>query len=140
MDGSVTPRAEMASRVARWANEHPDVWKSHPVKGDIGLAFAPESEIFNYVQQEDTSFYSQSMRGAYQAFFDSGIQPDFVALDDLSLYKIVYLPYPVMLKEETAAKLRKYVEQGGTLVSEGLPAYFGDHGHVGTTQPNYRAR
>ena len=35
------------------------------------------------------------------------------------------------------AKLRSYVEQGGTLVSEGLPAYFGDHGHVGTVQPNY---
>jgi beta-galactosidase len=29
------------------------------------------------------------------------------------------------------------VEQGGTLVSEGLPGYFGDHGHVGTVQPNY---
>ncbi len=137
MDGSTTPRAEMAGRVARWANEHPDVWRSHPVKGDVGLVFVPESELFNYVQQEDTSFYSQSIRGAYQAFFDSSIQPDFVALDDLSLYKIVYLPYPVMLKEETVAKLRKYVEQGGTLVSEGLPAYFGDHGHAGTTQPNY---
>jgi beta-galactosidase len=137
MDGSVTPQAEMAGRVARWANEHPDLWKSHPVKGDVGLVFAPESELFNYVQQGETSFYSQSIRGAYQAFFDSGIQPDFVAVDDLSLYKIVYLPYPVMLKQETAAKLRKYVEQGGTLVSEGLPAYFGDRGHVGTTQPNY---
>ena len=42
-----------------------------------------------------------------------------------------------MLKEETAAKVRKYVEQGGTLISEGLPGYFGDHGHVGTVQPNY---
>ena len=42
-----------------------------------------------------------------------------------------------MLKQETVAKLRSYVEQGGTLMSEGLPAYFGDHGHVGTVQPNY---
>jgi len=25
---------------------------------------------------------------------------------------------------------------GGTLICEGLPAYFGDHGHVGTVQPN----
>ncbi len=137
MDGSVTPQAEMAGRVAKWANEHPDLWKSHPVQGDIGLVFVPESELFNYVQQGETSFYSQSIRGAYQAFFDSGIQPDFVALEDIGLYKIVYLPYPVMLKEETAIRLRRYVERGGTLVSEGLPAYFGDHGHVGTTQPNY---
>jgi beta-galactosidase len=118
MDGSVTPRAEMAGNFAHWANSHPDIWKSHPVKGDIGIVFAPESELFNYVQQGDTNFYAQSARGAYQAFFDANIQADFVALDNLSEYKIVYLPYPVMLKK-------------------GLPAYFGDHGHVGEVQPNY---
>jgi beta-galactosidase len=137
MDGSVTPRAEMAGKVARWANAHADVWKSNPVKGDVGLVFIPESELFNYVQQRSTEFYSQSICGAYQAFFDSNIQADFVGLDDIAEYKLIYLPYPVMLKSETAAKLRKYVEQGGTLVSEGLPGYFGDHGHVGMVQPNY---
>ena len=29
-----------------------------------------------------------------------------------------------------------FVEQGGTLISEGLPGYFGDRGHVGKVQPN----
>jgi len=133
----VTPRAEMTGKIARWANSHPEVWKSRPVKGDIGLVFAPESELFNYVQQGDTKFYAESIRGAYQAFFDSNIQADFVSLGDIDGYKIVYLPYPVMLKQETTTKLRQYVEQGGTLISEGLPAYFGDHGHAGATQPNY---
>ena len=52
-------------------------------KGDVGLVFVPESELFNYVQQGDTNFYAQSIRGAYQAFFDSNIQADFVALDDI---------------------------------------------------------
>jgi beta-galactosidase len=137
MDGSETPRSEMAGKFARWANTHPEVWKARPVKGDIGLVFVPESELFNYVQQGDTNYYAQSIRGAYQAFFDSNIQADFVALDDISQYKIVYLPYPVMLKEETAAKLRDYVEKGGTLISEGLPAYFGTQGRAGATQPRY---
>jgi beta-galactosidase len=136
MDGSVTPRAEMAGKFAKWANAHPDVWKSQPVRGDIGLVFAPESETFNYVQQGDTNYYAQSIRGAYQAFFDANIQADFVSVDDLALYKIVYLPYPVMLKKETVSKLRSYVEGGGVLISEGLPAYFGDGGHAGPTQPN----
>ncbi len=137
MDGSVTLRAEMAGRVARWANEHSNLWKSAPVRGDLGLVFVPESEIFNYLQQGDTSFYAESIRGAYQAFFDSNIQADFVAVDNIGEYKMIYLPYPVMLMEETVVKLREYVEKGGTLISEGLPAYFGDHGHVGTVQPNY---
>jgi beta-galactosidase len=137
MDGSVTPRAEMAGKFARWANAHPEVWASRPVQGDIGLVFVPESEMFNYVQQGSTDFYAQSIRGAYQAFFDSNIQADFVSLEDMAKYKVVYLPYPVMLKSSAAAQLRKYVEDGGTLISEGLPAYFGDHGRAGPTQPNY---
>jgi len=137
MDGSITPRAEMAGRVARWANQHTGVWKSNPIKGDVGLVFVPEAEIFNYVQQGGTAFYTSAICGAYQAFFDSNIQPDFVSLDDIGEYKIVYLPYPVMLKHDTAAKLRRYVQEGGTLISEGLPGYFGDHGHVGTVQPNF---
>jgi beta-galactosidase len=136
MDGSVTPRAEMAGKFARWANAHAEVWKSHPIKGDIGIVFAPESELFNYVQQGSTDFYAQSTRGAYQAFFDSNIQADFVSIDNLSEYKIVYLPYPVMLTKKTVDRLKAYVEQGGALISEGLPAYFGDHGHAGPTQPN----
>ncbi len=137
MDGSITPRAEMAGKVARWANEHPNLWKSRPIKGEIGIVFVPESEIFNYVQQGSTNYYAESVRGAYQAFFDSNIQADFVHLDDIREYKVVYLPYPIMLKHASARKLQDYVERGGQLISEGLPAYFGDRGRVGTTQPNF---
>jgi len=42
-----------------------------------------------------------------------------------------------MLKAESARKLAAYVEQGGILISEGLPGYFGDRGKVGTVQPNH---
>jgi beta-galactosidase len=137
MDGSMTPRAEMTGTVAKWANSHGELWKSKPVKGDIGLVFVPESEVFNYVQQGSTSQYAESIRGAYQAFFDNNIQADFVHIDNIAEYPLVYLPYPLMLKEESARKLIAYVENGGSLISEGLPAYFGDHGKVGTVQPNY---
>jgi beta-galactosidase len=137
MDGSATPRAEMAGLVARWANSHPDLWKSRPVKGDVGIAWVPESQIFAYVQQGNTNYYSESIRGAYQAFFDSNIQADFVHPDHLREYPLVYLPYPVMLKAETASKLTGYVREGGVLISEGLSGYFGDRGKVGAVQPNH---
>lgn len=137
MDGSVTPRAEMTGKVARWTNANADLWKSRPVRGEVGIVWIPESQIFNYVQQGSTEHYAQSARGAYQAFFDSNIQADFVHIDDIREYPLVYLPYPIHLKQETVKNLMAYVQQGGMLVSEGLPAYFGDRGKVGTVQPNY---
>jgi len=136
LDGSVGPKAEMAGKVARWANAHPDLWKSHSVKGDIGIVWVPEAPIFNYVKFGSSQHFAESARGAYQGFFDSNIQADYVHLDHIDEYPVVYLPYPVMLKQETADKLIQYVENGGKLICEGLPAYFGDHGHVGEVQPN----
>ncbi|MDQ2898531.1 MAG: hypothetical protein M3Y07_01875 [Acidobacteriota bacterium] len=56
-----------------------------------------------------------------ETIFASNIQADVVALDD-SRHKIVDLPYPLMLKQETAATVRSYVEKGGTLVGGGLKA------------------
>lgn len=136
MDGSPTPRSEMAGKFARWTNAHADLWKSPPVKGDIAIVFTPESERFNFAQQGNTSNYATSARGAYEAFFDSNIQPDWVHIDNIEEYPAVYLPYPVMLSAKHAAKLRDYVRNGGTLISEGFPGYFGDGAHAGPTQPN----
>ena len=45
MDGSVTPRAEMASTLAHWTNAHADIWKSRPVKGDVGIVFIRDLHV-----------------------------------------------------------------------------------------------
>ncbi len=136
MDGSVTPRAEMAGRLAKWANAQPELWKSNPVRGDLGIVFVPESERFNFAQQGNTSYYAESARGAYMAFFDAGVQPDWVHIDHIAEYPLAYLPYPVMLTTETVNKLREYVRNGGLLISEGLPGYFDGYARAGETQPN----
>src|SRR4029079_9394996 len=102
MDGSSTSRSDMAGKFAKWTNGHPDLWKSPPVKGDIAIVFVPESERFNFAQQGNTSNYAASARGAYEAFFDSNIQSDWVHIDNIDEYSTVYLPYPVMLTQKTA--------------------------------------
>jgi beta-galactosidase len=127
----------MAGRIAKWANANTDLWKSKPVRGELGIVWIPESQMFNYVQQGSTEHYAQSARGAYQAFFDSNIQADFVHIEDVGQYPLIYLPYPIHLRETTVRKLISYVQNGGVLVSEGFPGYFGDRGKVGTRQPNY---
>jgi beta-galactosidase len=138
MDGSRTPRSEMVSSVGNWA-QHPNqkgLMQARPVKGDIGILVVPESQLFNYAQQGSTDFYARAAEGAYQGFFDNNIQADWVRLEHIDEYDVVYLPFPVMLAEKTAKDIRRWVEAGGTLISEGCPAYFGDHAHVGEVQPN----
>jgi beta-galactosidase len=139
MDGSRTPRSEMVSQVAKWvtAPEQEKLWRSRPIQGEIGIVYVPESQLFTYAQQGETTFYAQSMQGAYRGFFENNIQADWVHIDHIDDYRLLYLPCPIMLTQKTADKLSHWVAAGGTLISEGCPAYFGDRGHVGPLQPNY---
>ena len=138
MDGSRTPRSRMVSKVAKWvkAPEQKPLWCSRPVKGDVGIVYVPEAQLFTYAQQSKTDFYAQSMQGAYQGFFDRNIQADWVHIDHIDEYEALYLPFPVMLAQETADRLKAWVEAGGALVAEGCPGYWGDQAHVGPVQPN----
>lgn len=137
LDGSRTPRSEMVSKIAKWVNapEQESLWKSQPVRGDIGILVIPETQLFCYAQQGNVEFYANSLRGVYQGFFDNNIQADWVRIEDISNYDLLYLPFPVMLTNSIVEKLIEWIKEGGVLVIEGCPAYFGDNGRVCTRQP-----
>lgn len=137
MDGSRTARSEMVRRIGQWATapEQAALWRSRPVKGDIGILYVPETQLFTYAQQGDTAYYAQSLQGAYQGFMDLNIQADWVHIEDIDAYQTLYLPYPVMLTADTAQRLTDWVARGGTLISEGCPGYWDGQAHVGPRQP-----
>lgn len=137
MDGSRTPRSEMVRTVGSWIRDHASVLDSRPIRGDIGILIVPETQIFSYAQRGTTVPYATALEGAYKGFFDNNIQADWLRLEQLDEVDVVYLPFPMMLSEETAARVKQWVRAGGILITEGCPAYFGDQGHVGEAQPNY---
>ncbi|MFN8635751.1 MAG: alpha-amylase family protein [Chloroflexota bacterium] len=150
MDGSRTERSEMVRKVGVWATapEQARMWTSRPVQGDIGIVYLPEAERFTFAQTQGAggvtagvwttpTAYTHAMQGAWRAFWTNNVQADWVHLDDIDRYARLYVPMPIMLNRQTAERLRDWVAAGGTLISEGCPAYFGEHGFVGTRQPNY---
>jgi len=140
MDGSRTPRSDMAASLAKWSNapEHKSVFDAKPIQGDIGILVVPETQqwayLLNFEGEYDT--YKEAMWGAYRGFFDNGIQADWVHIEDIDQYDALYFPYPIMLTSEQAKTIADWVAGGGTLISEACPGYFGDRGKVGTVQPN----
>lgn len=138
MDGSRTDRSEMVRQIGQWATAPAQqrLWQSRPVKGNVGIVYVPETQIHTVALHGSAAYYTQSMQGVYQGFFDNNIQADWVHIEDIAGYDFLYLPFPVMLSQATANKLRDWVEMGGSLVIEGCPGYFGDRGRVGAVQPN----
>ncbi|WP_108460203.1 beta-galactosidase [Devosia naphthalenivorans] len=140
MDGSRTPRSDMASAIGKWANapEQKPLFETKPVKGDVGILVIPEAQAWDYLlnHRHKPETYREAMWGAYRGFFDNNIQADWVHIDHIAEYDTIYAPYPIMLTAEHAKVLADWVAGGGTLISEATPGYFGDRGKVGTVQPN----
>lgn len=140
MDGSRTPRSEMQSLMAKWANDpaQADLWAARPIRGEIGILLIPETQDWDYLLNfdRDEKPYRDAMWGAFRGFLDNSVQPDWVHIDDIDAYDILYFPYPIMFTAEQAARIKAWVEKGGTLIAEACPGYFGDRGHVGQVQPN----
>lgn len=140
MDGSRTPRSDMASAMAKWANEpaRAPLWQAKPVRGEIGLLVVREAQEWDYLLNHDRQEkpYPEAMWGAFRAFLDNGVQPDWVLIDDIEAYDVLYAPYPILYTAAQAARLAAWVAAGGTLIAEACPGYFADRGHVGQTQPN----
>ena len=110
-----------------------------PVRGELGIVVIPESQAASLLlsQWGSADNYRYMAAGAYRFFFDRNIQADYVHIYDIAEYRYLYLPYPLMLKKQTAQALSEWVGAGGHLICEGCPAYFGDHGHVSTVQPGF---
>ncbi len=143
-DGSPTPRSEMVSDLAKWANDPAiaDLWEARPVRGQIGLLIVEEAQAFGYATFGDegttggsTSVYAKCWAGAYDAFRDSSIQADAVRLPNIGEYPMLYVPFPVALTDSTIETITAYAHAGGTVVFEGCPGYMSSHGHLEPTQP-----
>ena len=138
-DGTPNDRSEMSAKLAKWANspETKDLFAAQPEKAEVGIIVLDQIQEFNRIIQQAGAgkFYARCMWGAYRMFFDNHIPVDFVHFDDIDQYSSLYFPYPIQLNAAQADKLRKWVEKGGKLISEGLPGYFADRGKVCTKQP-----
>lgn len=133
-EGDTSERLEEAGRVGQALNRHADIF-AEPGRSSVQAAILINE--WNYqlcmslVQGGDNLPYS--IRGWYRIFWDAGIPVDFIEASQLDEefvkdYKVIVLPFPLSISEEIANKLKKYVVQGGNLISEACPGRLNECG------------
>jgi len=80
--------------------------------------------------------------GPYRALFGQNIPIDYVHADDvgesgISGYKLLYVPYPIMMGERTAQAVARFVEQGGYVVAEARAGWNDARGYATPTIPGF---
>ncbi len=138
MSGARTDRSEMIRGLASWANTagNKELWQSRPTQGDIALLFLDEAQAHCYALHGSTDIYSKCVQGAYSAFQAAGIQADPIKIDQLTTYRVCYVPYSLSLTQRSIDILVEWVRNGGTLVGEAAFGYLDENAHAFAQQPS----
>ncbi len=76
--------------------------------------------------------YRDNLQGWLKAFLEAGLQPVLIPEERLEQadVRVLVLPMALSLSEETARRLRRYVEGGGWLIADVLPGVLTEHGRL----------
>jgi beta-galactosidase GanA len=150
LDGTVTERARVAGEIARVVDRNQPLFlHARPPQADVGIVYNPlvhfvggrqRAASYGGPQGEVAGIERDSLLGVYRALFPHNVALDYVHINELSgavlkPYKLVILPYPLMLPEAAAAPLTQYVANGGTLVSEARLAWSNERGYASERIP-----
>ena len=141
LDGKVTERAVEAGKIAKVVTENMNLFlASRPPKSEVAILYNPLSHMVGgqqtYTGEGQAIGYnnlSESLQGIHRAFFERNLPVDFIHVLDLtpeklSRYKLLIVPYPVMMSQGDVKKLIAYVEGGGTLVTEARCGWVDERG------------
>jgi beta-galactosidase len=150
LDGTVTERARVAGGIARLVGERSALFLgARPVPSEVAVVYNPlahfvggrqRATAYGGPQGEVAGIERDSLLGVYRALFPSSTPFDYVHADqlkagDLAGYKLVVLPYPLMMPAAAAAELREYVRAGGALVAEARAGWNDERGRAADTIP-----
>jgi beta-galactosidase len=146
LDGTITDRARSAGNLAKTIERHSaDLLNAKPARAEVAILYNRLSYIVGGSQPSLSKLGNaerDSLIGLHRAFFERQIPADFVHPQDvaqnrLGQYKILFLPFPVMLSKDVADGLKRYVQNGGTAVAEARLAWNDERGFASDIIPGF---
>jgi beta-galactosidase len=154
LDGKVTQRAAELGKTARLIEENKALFiKSKPVEPQVAIVYNPSAQMVGGargtpantptvggVQGQVGTFYVTSLTGYYRPFAENNVPVDFIhhrdlETADLSQYRLIMFPCPILMTPEAAAGLKRYVAQGGSLMAEARLAWNSEHAYSADVIP-----
>jgi beta-galactosidase len=137
LDGTLTPRSRAAGRVARQiAASGRDLLATQPAPAQVAVLFNRLSYMVGGAEPSLSKLGNatrDSLMGVHRVFSEKQIPVDFVhplevANDRLGQYKILFLPFPVMLSKNVTEGITRFIRAGGTVVAEARLAWNDERG------------
>ncbi|MFL6352730.1 MAG: beta-galactosidase [Bryobacteraceae bacterium] len=146
LDGTITDRARAAGNIASAVARHSsDLLNAEPASAEVAILYNRLTYMVGGSQPSLSKLGNaerDSLIGLHRAFFEQQIPVDFVhpqdvAQNKLGQYKILFLPFSVMLSKDVAEGIKRYVQNGGTAVAEARLAWNDERGFASEIIPGF---
>lgn len=144
LDGTLTERSHGAGDTAKRIEASSDLLlAAKPKQPEAAIVFSPLVPLVGGYDEENTrTAMHQALAGYHRMFFERNIPVEVLSsrelgTDDLQKYKLIVLPYPLMMTKDQASALRSYVEHGGHLFVEARPGWVNEQGHAEGAVPGF---
>src|SRR5947209_1580995 len=144
LDGTLTDRSRRAGEVAQRIQQNADVLlQSHPQPAQVAIVFSPLAPLLGgYDEEGSRNAIHQAVAGYHRMFFERNVPVEVLSSrelsqDHLEQYKLVIVPYPLMLTREEADTLKQYVSGGGHLFVEARAGWVDERGHAEARIPGF---
>ncbi len=144
LDGTITERAKAAGRAAQILSSNADLLlNSAPQAAEVGILFNHLTTLIGGQQHSyNPAALRDSTAGWHRIFFERNIPVDFLSAREfdagaLGRYKLVVVPYPIMMTARVAGALEQYVRDGGRLFVEARPGWVDERGYAQPTVPGF---
>lgn len=144
LDGTLTPRARAAGKTAKIIERHAsEILNAQPATARIAILYNRLAYMVGGSQPSLSRLGRapiESAIGLHSVFAAQQIPVDFVstqevAADHLAQYRILFVPYPVMMSAKVAAGIREFVHGGGVAVAEARLAWNNARGFASPVIP-----
>ena len=144
LDGTLTERSRRAGETAKKIEADSEfLLAAKPKQAEAAIIFSPLVPLLGGYDEENTrTAMHNALAGYHRMFFERNIPVEVLssrelAGHDLQKYKLIVLPYPLMMTQDEASALKSYVEKGGHLFMEARPGWVNEDGHAEGAIPGF---
>ncbi len=144
LDGTLTDRSRRAGETAKRIEANSDfLLHAKPKPAEAAIVFSPLVPLLGgYDEENSRNAMHHALAGYHRMFFERNLPVEVLssrelAGADLQKYKLIVLPYPLMMTNDEATALKAYVENGGHLFVEARPGWVNEDGHAEGAIPGF---
>ncbi len=139
LNGELSARAEEAGKQSRLLQSLHPIIKDFTPKPQVAVLYDPDNSTQLWAMECSDELYGNSFTGYTKAIFESDVRARYLTyetFDDLQ-EKVLIAPMCLIMRQDIADKIKKFVADGGILITDTRMGLFDQRGFLQPTLPSF---